>query len=88
MNTITLLVLIIACSYSEISRRINTDCIFDKIGMLLIVLGAGLAIFRIHTHLIEVGATIYFVTSAYRECKSKHNRRKADHLPRKRKILS
>jgi hypothetical protein len=72
----------------ELSHKIDTDNLLEKIGMASIVLGSGLNLGGTANHLIELGAAIYFFTIAYRGCKSKHDRRKADTLPKKRKILS
>lgn len=78
MNNILFIILILACSYIELSHKVNTDNVFEKLGVLSMVLGAGLELFNIHTHLITIGAVIYFCVLAYQACKSKHNRREHD----------
>ena len=82
------IILILACSYMEYSQKINTDNIIEKIGMLSIVIGAAMNLSGVANHLIDAGAALYFTTIAYKGCMSKHDRRKSDHTPRKRKILS
>lgn len=72
----------------ELSQKVDTDNILEKLSMGSIVLGAGLSLAHIHTFLILFGTTLYFANMALLGCLAKHNRRKADHVPRKRKILS
>jgi hypothetical protein len=72
----------------ELSQKVDTDNLFEKAAMGAIVLGAGLELGQIYTHLIEFGAALYFSTIAYKGCMAKHDRRKADHTPKRRKILS
>lgn len=88
MNTILLIILIAACSYMELSQKINTDDIIEKFSVLIIVLGAGLIVFKVSNSLMLYGSVAYFVNLSYKGFKSKHDRRKQDHTPKRRKILS
>lgn len=84
-----LIILILVCSYMELSQKVDTDNIIEKAGMGLIVGGAGLEVLgNFHNNLIIIGAALYFSTIACRALIAKHNRRKADRIPKKRKLLS
>jgi hypothetical protein len=77
MNII-LLFLIVACSYMELSQKVDTDNLIEKISMVSIVLGSGLQLAHVQTNLILYGTSLYFITISYRAFINKQNRRQSD----------
>ena len=65
MNII-LILLILACSYIELSCRFDTDNIIEKISIFFIVLGAIFDLNGINNLFIELGACVYFILYAYK----------------------
>jgi len=88
MNTLFLWSLIAACAVMEISIKIDTDNLIEKSGIGLIAFGAALQLANINNEFMLIGCALYFGSVAYIGLKSKHDRRKADHVPKKRKLLS
>ncbi len=88
MNTFFLWTLILACAATEISSKINTDNLAEKLGIGLIFFGAALQLGHIHNSFMLIGCSIYFAAIAYTGLKAKQDRRKSDGTPKKRKLLS
>jgi hypothetical protein len=77
MNTIYLL-LAISCVVMEISSKINTDNIIEKVGLSVIFLGCVISLQGRWNHLIPIGTCVYVASVLLRGLIATHRRRMSD----------
>lgn len=74
------IVLILACFSMEMSWKINTDNILEKLGIGMIAIGSMVHLSGHDNNLVILGSSIYFGTIAIKGVIAKRNRRGSDRI--------
>jgi hypothetical protein len=68
-------ILFALCAYMELSEKINTDNILNKIGLGCVMVGASISIYKeAPNNLIAIGVFLHFICDLLRYSKIKNRR--------------
>lgn len=87
MTIFYVLVFIVALAI-ELSTKCNTRNLVKKTGLAFIMIGALVHLSHKGNYCIEIGCFMMLCSELYKAYTASLDRRKTDHLPKRRKLLS